>query len=268
MNKDRLSQIPKDIRELILYETQPEDLDTLCEINQEMEDSCQDERVLNRYFNYHKLYQQKGSYLDMLHIINIGSIVLIQHLINLLQKYNLLSILNIQIIIQLLNNNKNISDTDLIHLFKQLPLSDEILHTLTYESVLNNRYQLIQWLKDEHYFQYRDAIHASVKSNNVGEFINSINSLNSVILGDDYIMWDVLVEEILDFNPDPYFIVRLLAIKNPKIVKLLDEVWENAIKIVIDRQKDPDYEKFSKQYGAIYDILADHLNDIYMRTLK
>ena len=53
--EDRFTQIPRDIRELILYETQPTDLDTLCQINQQMEDLCHDDRILDNYLNYYQL---------------------------------------------------------------------------------------------------------------------------------------------------------------------------------------------------------------------
>ena len=52
---DYLSQTPKDIQELIIYETKPHDLDTLCRINEEMSILCQNNRILENYLHQHNL---------------------------------------------------------------------------------------------------------------------------------------------------------------------------------------------------------------------
>ena len=155
---DRFVNVPKDILELILYETDPKNLDTFCQINDRIHNLCQDTEIINRYIKYHQLIAPYIS-ITISNVINTNSIILIVYLFKVLSKPIDL-VYNFWEIIVSLSNNMNISDQDILNLLhivysilnvsnpSMLKLNDSFVqNTLIYLAKKNDRKYLIELLK-------------------------------------------------------------------------------------------------------------------------
>ena len=188
---DRFVDVPKDILELILYETDPKNLDTFCQINERINNLCQDKRILDKYIKYHQLVSNNYESTIQLMIDTNSTILIAYFLEDLTNTDEIFSIY--WIIIEQLTNNKNISDQDMFFLLKLIYFKFknardrsgvrnnsaryrlEIRNTLTDLALKTNRKQLIQLLKNNNLFDYTQSIHTSIIIGNVEEFMETIN---------------------------------------------------------------------------------------------
>ena len=179
---DYLFQIPKDIQELIIYETKPEDLDILCQINEEMSILCQNNRIIKTYLDQHNLSIPQLKILDdsnymwndsefekyykyLYNMLHMKSLVLLRYILSMPIYGSLNDISNF--ISYLFSNN--FSDDYIIEILSAFKLTQEdfgMLNILTNESIIRNRPKVINWLKLNNFYIYQEALILAIRKNN------------------------------------------------------------------------------------------------------
>ena len=200
---------------------------------------------------------------DIITITKTNSVILIEHLIKILDTHQML---NLHLLITLFENiieNKNISDKKIIYLIKLLSIN---LHTpslkarLTRLAILNDRIELIQWLKKANLFVLSVALYASIRANDRQEFIDSLYTIlpNTQLKDDIYILIDSLIDLITETGALDFLHI-LLDVKDPdfkeklrkKLLKRLDYI-KGDIKFLSD-------ESDIYRYQQIISILEERL---------
>ena len=191
-----LSGVPRDVQELILYETDPKNLDTLCIINENINRLCINDRIMDQYLKNHQLNIPIFSSLDtrsflnlkkyMTTTINTNSIILIKVILfRLIDFYGKDKLEDVLLeLIQTLTENQNFSDEDIIDILSTLNFNSkdiDYLKYLTYYSFINNRTKVIEWLIENNFYQLDEAFMASIRLNDNSLF----NKLLDLILQDE-----------------------------------------------------------------------------------
>ena len=252
--KDRFLDIPRDILEIILYETKIEDLDTFCSINLRIDDLCQDDRVMDKYITQYGL-KSEDLRKTITNIINTNSITLIKYFIESIKKRPIAQERLFLFITNLLAN-KNISNQDIAFLIYFLPQTYEIFNILTNRALLNNRHRLIKFLKEADIFDYRQSLESSIKMGNIEEFINTLNYIIDRNFYDNYNRF-FDISHILDWliqNPNVQIVRYLLSIENPTFRnKLIQNLpgFINQIQTYLNRSYNIHY---NDQYRAILSL--------------
>ena len=263
-NNDRFSNVPKDILELILYKTNPKDLDTFCSINERINNLCQNNQILDKYIKYHQLVS--NNFEDTLNfIIDTNSIILIAYLLESLINSNELLYMYHWGIIERLTTDKNILDQDVFNLgsliyskFKMSRDQQKIKNTLTYWALTNDRKQLIQLLKNNNLFEYYQSMDTSYMLENVEEFMESINYMIEHNLHKEYGLDDMILNIIHNIIhiPNQRIVEFLLSIEDPKFKSALDKnlpILSDTIHSNLRRGYQSEYKD---KYQAILDLLV------------
>lgn len=182
--EDRITEIPKDIQEMILYRTRPEDLNTLCYSSSNMEKLCDNKRIMYEYLSkYGLLYKSDYKFEDHVNEINQTNSKFIikyafQHLIENYPDLQNFFMEDFEIILK----NVNLTNEDILEILSVIPntfFNPPILIdlrnlrtlgiTLTW-SIVNHRPELIEWLKSKDILIYDTAIKSAADSKNITLF--------------------------------------------------------------------------------------------------
>ena len=256
---DRFTDIPKDILELILYETDPKDIDTFCQINDRINNLCKDNKVIHNYFIHHNLFID-GPYESFLEkIINSKSTILTNYLIRWVN-YNNFGDRYTYSIIYYLIKNKEISDIDIFNHIKLLieifnvKLNDPIIFKVTDGSVRYKRKQLIQLLQQADLFDYKAALNYSINYYKYDEFVDTINYMleNNIKISNPII--SLIFNQMLIY-PDPRYIQFLLNIDDPTFKSQLEEHLPKFKANLGSLIKNPYFTSESDPYKIMFDLL-------------
>lgn len=232
MNQDRFQEIPKDVRELILYDVDPQNLDALCFLNDEMRILCNDERILDKYISIHNLEIPDEFYeLDIDDFIdkmvNTNSYILLNDFINkTLERVDGIPLdIIISHIIETILSNKNISDEMITQLFYFVEITDyDWIDDLTEKSVVNNRQEVIDWLKIRDLFNYSYALIGSILIND-----NKLYDRLNIIVSRSKIKLDYQYQRLINAGlkaKNLYVLNKILSDKNnPEILRAISDPY-------------------------------------------
>ena len=267
--QDYLSQTPQDIQELILYETSPENIDTLCQINENLTLLCQNPRIIDNYLEKYNLQIPipKNKYdlefiNSIVNIMNTNSITLITYVLSkILSLYGreyLLYKTSFSDSIAKLIDKKFIADINIIKILSILiPIFNEsFAYRVTYRAVINNRNQLIQWLKDNNDYLHRAALEASIEAHKYDEF-NQI--LNYMLANQIFINWGALIIDSIKYG-NPYVLDQLIKLNNNDIYKLLKDSESSFILAMEDIIEKLKYDADINRYRMMIDLIYDYLH--------
>ena len=187
--KDLLGEGNRDVRFLILKETDPKDIDTLCYINAEMYSLCSNPDIIDEYLRYHNLdikqkYSDESFYYNDKDILNrtikplitARSIILLKRIIQLINKLpSPYSYGPMNDIIKEILHSDNFTDEDIIYLFENFPFNkyNSIGYQASFEAADRKSPLLLKWIQDNNIVEYRGLLGGAIKTKDA-VFISNI----------------------------------------------------------------------------------------------
>ena len=228
--RSRLTEIPRDIQELIIYQTNPENFDTLCYSNPDILNLCNNPRIIQDYLIKHNIIlnnQSNPSIIDftgyLIDLNSTNSSILIKNGFKILLGIYEINFLAIGRALLLFIRNPYLNEDDMIEIlessnidiYKWDPFSTDfadikrLFGFIIEESITQNKQKIIAWLIFNGLFVYNTLVRESIKKGNNDMFDLSYKYLllNERVSDINY---QGLIDLAINFN-NIYVFDRLLS---------------------------------------------------------